>query len=172
MSDYIYSAEWAEEKRRLDALAALYDGGTFAHLSRIGVAVGSRWLEVGAGSGTVATWLADQVGPAGQVVAVDIDTRFVEPLSSDRLEVRTHDVVAEELESDAFDGVHARAVLEHVPDRAMAIEHMVRALRPGGWVLAEDVVFTAPHTAPELPVLAKVITAFEVGFRAVGADPY
>jgi SAM-dependent methyltransferase len=172
MGEYIYDASWAEEKHRLDALAALYDEGTFDHLRHIGAASSSRWLEVGAGSGTVAAWLADRVGPDGHVLAIDIDTRFVEALHSDRLEVREHDIVVEELEPDSYDGAHARALLEHLPDRAKAIEHTVRALRRGGWLLAEDVAFPPPHTAPELPVLTKVSTASEVGFRAAGADPY
>jgi SAM-dependent methyltransferase len=171
MGEYIYDASWTEEKRRLDALAALYDEGTFDHLGRIGVASPSRWLEVGAGSGTVAAWLADRVGPHGQVLATDIDTRFVEALHRDRLEVRDHDIVVEVLEPDAFDGAHARALLEHLPDRAKAIEHIVQGLRRGGWLLAEDVVFPPPHIAPESPVLTKVNTASEAAFRAAGADP-
>jgi SAM-dependent methyltransferase len=172
MGEYIYDASWTEEKRRLDALAALYDEGTFDHLGRIGVTTPSRWLEVGAGSGTVAAWLADRVGPDGQVLAIDIDTRFVEGLRTDRLEVRELDIVAEECEPDAFDGAHARAVLEHLPDRDRAIEHIVHALRGGGWLVAEDVAFPPPHSAPELPVLTKLNMASEAGFRAAGADPY
>lgn len=172
MSEYIYDASWAEEKRRLDALAALYDEGTFDHLGRLGVPSPSRWLEVGAGSGTVAAWLADRVGPGGHVLAIDIDTRFVQALDSDRLEVRDHDIVAQELEPDSFDGAHARAVLEHLPGRAKAIEHIVHGLRSGGWLLAEDVAFPPPHAAPESPVLTKVSTASEMAFRSAGADPY
>jgi SAM-dependent methyltransferase len=172
MGEYIYDASWTDEKRRLDALAALYDEGTFDHLGRIGVASPSRWLEAGAGSGTVAAWLADRVGPGGQVLAIDIDTRFVEVLRSDRLEVRELDIVVEEVEPDSFDGAHARALLEHLPDRARAIEHIVQALRGGSWLVAEDVVFPPPHSAPAMPVLTKLSMASEAGFRAAGADPY
>ncbi|MDT3443175.1 methyltransferase domain-containing protein [Pseudofrankia sp. BMG5.37] len=37
-----------------------------------------------------------------------------------------------------FDLVHARLLLTHVPRRVEALASMVRALRPGGWLVIED----------------------------------
>ena len=48
---------------------------------------GWRCLEIGAGRGSMATWLAERVGPAGQVVATDIDTRYLERLDLPNLHV-------------------------------------------------------------------------------------
>jgi SAM-dependent methyltransferase len=171
MSNYIYDQAWTDERRRLDALCLLYDQGTRQHLTALGVGPGWRCLEVGAGSGTIARWLADRVGEAGRVVATDIDTRFLEPLQEDGLQVRKHDVVRDPLEAGVHDLVHARALLEHLPERDHAIRNLVRALRPGGVLLVEDVILPPPVSDPELPFLGKITNAFAIGFRSVGADP-
>ena len=61
------------ESRRLHAIADLFDPATRRLLAQVGVARGWRCLEVAAGTGSVAAWLADQVGPEGEVFATDID---------------------------------------------------------------------------------------------------
>ena len=45
---------------------------------------GARCLEVGAGSGSMALWMAARVGETGHVLATDINPRFVEALTSVR----------------------------------------------------------------------------------------
>ena len=54
------------------------------------------------------------------------------------VEVRRHDVGADEPPAEAFDLVHARLVLVHVTGRDRALRSMVECLRPGGWLLLED----------------------------------
>jgi SAM-dependent methyltransferase len=87
----------------------------------------------------VARWLAARVGSGGRVVATDLDPRFMADDGLDNLEVRQHDIVSDPLEQDAYDLVHARAVLEHIPAREEALARMVAATRPGGWVVVEAV---------------------------------
>jgi hypothetical protein len=53
-------------------------------------------------------------------------------------EVRRHDVGLEPPPEGAFDLVHARLVLVHVPRRGTALGHLISALRPGGWLLVEE----------------------------------
>jgi ubiquinone/menaquinone biosynthesis C-methylase UbiE len=50
--------------------------GTIRRMGNIGVTDGWICLEVGAGAGSIARWLARRVGPTGSVVATDLDTRF------------------------------------------------------------------------------------------------
>ena len=57
---YAYDPGWTHERRRLDAIAALYDPGTIELLLRTGVASGWCCWEAGAGSGTIAHWLAQR----------------------------------------------------------------------------------------------------------------
>jgi SAM-dependent methyltransferase len=134
---YLLDNQQAEAGRRLAALAGLFDASTFRHLTALGLSPGWRVWEVGAGGPSVPGWLAEQVGPDGEVVASDLDTSW---LVGGRPEVRVlrHDVGVDPPPEGPFDLVHARLVLVHVPQRERAIETMVSALRPGGWLVLED----------------------------------
>jgi SAM-dependent methyltransferase len=170
VSDYLFDDGGGDERARLDAIGALYDDGTTSRLSALGVPAGGRCWEVGAGSGTVARWLAEQVGENGYVLATDLDTRFLEGLPAP-VTVQEHDLLTEPPAEASFDLVHARAVLEHIPERVTALANMVRALRPGGRLLAEDVLFHQGFCDPPDALFRKVYAAFDAGFRAAGADP-
>jgi SAM-dependent methyltransferase len=171
MGTYVFDQGWAQENRRLGTLSQLYDEGTTRHLNDLGVRPGWRCWEVGAGSGTIATWLAERVGGEGTVLATDVDTRFLGALATVNVEVRGHDVTSEPIEAEAFDLIHTRALLEHLPDRVKALGNMVSALRPGGWLLVEDGVLPPSACHPNLPVLDKIVQALALAFRSVGADP-
>jgi SAM-dependent methyltransferase len=168
---YVYDAAWARERRRLDALAALYDPGTIAVLSRLGVWRGWRCWEVAAGSGTIARWLAERVGTRGELLVSDLDPRFVEALRDEHVVVCRHDVRSDPPAVEAFDLVHARAVLAHVPEPQLAIDGMVRALRPGGWLVVEDVVFAPRACDPPLAVLERTDAALRRVLQAARVDP-
>jgi SAM-dependent methyltransferase len=135
---YLLDNRQSQAGSRFDALAELFDPSTFRHLSRVGVARGWRCWEVGAGGASVPSWLAGRVGPDGLVLATDIDTSWLEHLGAPPVEVRRHDVGLDDPPVTGLDLVHARLVLTHVPQRALALESMVAALRPGGWLVLED----------------------------------
>jgi hypothetical protein len=136
---YIYDNAWTRARERLAAVEAGRDPATIQNLEGLGVREGWRCLEVGAGGGTIADWLCERVGSSGHVVAIDIDTRFVEQIDRPNLEVRRQDIAqVGAAEADMFDLVHARMVLEHVPARDEALRNMVVALKPGGWILLEE----------------------------------
>ncbi len=136
------------ERARLRLLQENYDQISDAQLEAIGVGEGWHCLDVGAGGGSVTLMLADRVGRTGSVVAVDLDTSLLEPIAGDRIEVRRHDVLAEPLPEGAFDLVHARLLLMHVPSRVDAIRRLVRAARPGGMLAVMDPDFTTVALAP------------------------
>jgi SAM-dependent methyltransferase len=134
---YLLDNQQAEAGQRFDALAELFDPVTLRHLRAIGVGTGWRCWEVGAGSPSVPTWLAEQVAPTGRVVASDIDPTLMSAAGG-AFEVLRHDVGIDEPPAGPFDLVHARLVLVHVPQRSTALAAMVAALRPGGWLVLED----------------------------------
>lgn len=119
-------------------LGELFDVTTFRHLEALGLRAGWRCWEVGAGGPTVPTGLADWVGPTGQVLATDIDVSALEEAPEPGFEILRHDVAAEPAPRSGLDLVHARLVLMHVADRDAALTAMAGALRPGGWLLAEE----------------------------------
>ncbi|MGH8990621.1 MAG: class I SAM-dependent methyltransferase, partial [Acidimicrobiia bacterium] len=132
MSNYLFEHSWDEERRRLALLEQVFDPGTEEHLGRIPLPLGAQCLEVGAGAGSIARWLCDRVGPDGRVVATDLDTGFLEQLTEKNLEVRRHDIVSDGLEEEAFDLIHSRLVLDHLPALQAVVKRMAAALRPGG----------------------------------------
>ncbi|HXY93816.1 MAG TPA: methyltransferase [Acidimicrobiia bacterium] len=157
---YAYDHAWDEELLRLRGLELVLDPGTRDHLLRLGVRPGSRCLEIGAGAGAIACWLAEQVAPNGIVVATDLETDFLEIETSKHpnLQVLRHDLTAEDL-PDGFDYVHARYLLEWLPDKAPALQRMVAALRPGGVLLDEEPDFVTIFETPESSAMRHVMLA-------------
>jgi SAM-dependent methyltransferase len=129
------------ERSRLRLIADASEPATCARLERLGVDAGWRFVEVAAGAGSIAAWLAERVGPTGHVVAIDQDIRHLDWIQAANISVRAQDIVVETLERGQFDPVHVRALLEHVRDVDRGLQHMVDALVPGGWLLAEGADF-------------------------------
>jgi ubiquinone/menaquinone biosynthesis C-methylase UbiE len=142
MTSYIFdNAVEAETADRFISLDALYNPRSFQFLEATGIRSGWRCLEIGGGSGSVATWMAERVGPSGYVLVTDIDPRFIETAACQKrnhVEVRRHDIGTDPLPEAAFDLIHARLVLLHVPQRHEALERLARALKPGGWLVIEE----------------------------------
>lgn len=141
---YMLDNVWHDARRRLSLLEEILDPGTVRRMSvvdALGVGPGWRCAELGAGGGSIARWLCAQVGPQGRVVALDLDTRFVDGSDLSNLEVRQADVISSGLERSAFDLIHARALLMHLPARAEVLGTLIGALRPGGWLLLEEMDF-------------------------------
>ncbi|HEY7415001.1 MAG TPA: hypothetical protein VH593_07400, partial [Ktedonobacteraceae bacterium] len=88
------------ERVRLHLLAQLLDPVTIRRLERLEIKHGWHCLEVGAGAGSIARWLAKQVGSQGHVVATDIDTRFLDNTDEPSLEIRHHDILIDDLEQE------------------------------------------------------------------------
>jgi SAM-dependent methyltransferase len=169
---YALDSAWHAERARLDSLTALYDPTTLALCERLGLGSGWRCLDVGAGTGTLAQALAERVAPSGSVVALDVDTRFLDPLAGPHLEPVALDVTERPLPAAEFDLVHARLLLEHLPARVEVLASMVRATKPGGWVLVEDFDWvTALVIDPPSDVHGRVATAIRSLFTRHGYDP-
>jgi SAM-dependent methyltransferase len=137
-SQYSFDASWEGERGRLALIEGWLDPHSIRAFEELGVEPGWRCLDVGAGGGSITQWLCDRVGPAGSVVAVDADTRFLEKLGAPNLEILRADVEHEELPRAAFDLVHTRFLLQHLPGRDRVLEKLAGALRPGGRLLIFD----------------------------------
>ena len=145
----------SDEDARLDLLEQIYDPVT--QRRRSFVQPGWRCLEVGAGRGSMARWMADQVGPTGSVVATDIDIRYLSRLDIPNLEVVRHSILDDPLEAlggaGSFDLVCSRLMLFHLKNiQERAIARMVECLRPGGVLFDEDCAWgTAAPVDPAHP---------------------
>ncbi len=137
-SDYLLENRKTEAAQRFIALPALYDPVTLRQFDACGMAAGWRCWEVGAGGPALVRRIAEHVGPAGHVLATDIDDSWAKEAASRNMEVRTHDVAQDAPPGELFDLVHARLVLVHIPERERALRNMIAALKPGGWLVIED----------------------------------
>lgn len=178
---YFFDPAWTAELDRLRGLEALFDEDSMHHMRGLGLAPGWQCLEVGCGAGGIASRFADAVGDSGHVVALDLDTRFVDGQERRNLEVRRQDLMAGPLEAGVFDLVHARAVLEYIPDRQQALERMASTLHPGGWVVVEGFDFGGPMSAvlagyvdpgEDTALFERLFDAYAQVFEKTGADPH
>jgi SAM-dependent methyltransferase len=129
-NDHPYAAE------QHAALAALLDPFSQRRTTDLLDLTGRRCLEVGAGGGSFAGWLAEQVGDRGYVLATDIKPQHI-PLHP-RLGVLAHDLSTDPLPDEHYDLVHARLTLGHLPARRDILRRLAAAVAPGGVLLVED----------------------------------
>ena len=105
-------------------------------------APGSRICDVGAGTGVVTVAVAQEVGAAGRLHAVDLSEKMLDRCQNHaRLlgldNVDLHEMSGQKLEfkSGYFDAVVGSFVLHFIPDMAAALKSWTRVTRPGGRVL-------------------------------------
>lgn len=172
MGGYAFNHDWELERQRLQLVETVLDPGTIRHLEMLGVGPGWRCLEVGGGAGSITRWLCERVGPTGQVVATDLQCDFLEDLDAKNLEVRTHDIAVDDLEEGAFDLVHSRLVLQHVPGRDVALKRMALALAPGGVLLEEDMdCVSLAASGPGAALFQRSVPPLIDVLTAAGYDP-
>jgi ubiquinone/menaquinone biosynthesis C-methylase UbiE len=141
MSNYVFENAAQQTVQRFASLEMLYDPWTIRHLEATGIGPGWQCWEVGAGGGSIAAWLGERCGPTGHVLVTDIDPRFLAKsaaLDKPQIEIQHHDIANDPLPEQLFDLIHARLVLFHVPTREQALQRMMTALKPGGWLILDE----------------------------------
>ncbi|HUR51234.1 MAG TPA: methyltransferase domain-containing protein [Mycobacteriales bacterium] len=167
---YVFDQAWHAERARLEALEQIWDPATTRLLTRVGVRAGWRCLEVGAGAGSTARWLARCVGSHGCVVATDLDTRHLLPLQAEGVQALRHDILRDGTFEGSFDLVHARLVVEHVG--VEALPRLVECLRPGGILVVEDLDFCSAVAADADNLFERVLEALLEAMTSHGFDPW
>jgi SAM-dependent methyltransferase len=173
MPEYAFDNRAPEADAQLRTLEALLDPLTTARLAPV-LAPGATCWEVGAGGGSVARLMARAVGPAGRVVATDIEPAHLAP--AENLSVLRHDVRHDPAPGGPFDLIHARLVLLHLPERRRVLRLLGQALAPGGWLVIEEWdcataldVLTAPDD-DAAKLFQRVVEALLGCLRERGAD--
>jgi ubiquinone/menaquinone biosynthesis C-methylase UbiE len=118
-------------------------------------------VDVGAGGGDVSVALAEMVGRNGRVYAVDSDPQArdeVARAAAEHAQVIALTQAGEDLSlPEEVDLAFCRFLLLHVLDPAVVVAKMATAVRPGGWVVAQEPITSAgriggaPMSMPDAP---------------------
>lgn len=127
------------EAERLRLLERIADPRTARLLTDAGIGPGWDCAELGAGGGSVARWMAEQAGPTGSVLALDLDTALLGTFRDvPYVTVQEANLATTALPRESFDLIHSRNLLMHLPDRERILGELVAAARPGGVLVIEE----------------------------------
>jgi SAM-dependent methyltransferase len=105
---------------------------------KAGITVGSRVLDIGAGPGFATIDLAEIVGPAGQVVALERSNNFVNATkeavrarSLTNVKIHEVDLMTDNFPENEFDFSWCRWVLSFVSDPALLVQKLGNAMCKG-----------------------------------------
>lgn len=169
-----------EEVARLGVQHRVWRPRTLDAWRRAGFTVGQRIIDVGCGPGYASLDLAEIVGPAGRVIAVDRSRRFLDVLEAARTRRGLDDVIeTHELDLDTaplpaagVDGAWSRWVFAFVTRPRDLLERVHRTLRPGGvFVLYEYFDYSTWRLTPPLPELDELVRAVTESWRESGGEP-
>ncbi len=160
------------EARRLELQARLYGGVGFLEpfLSRNPETI----LDVGCGTGHFTRHVAEML-PTAMVIGLDFDEsrlRFAQSQhSADNLRYELGDMAHMPFEDGRIDLVFCRFVLVHDQDPTGVLREMARVTRPGGDVVAYDMIHEGIWLVPERPAFAEVLRTVVNVLRERGAEP-
>lgn len=129
-----------------------------AQVRAVGIQPGWRVLDLGSGSGAFLPWLADEVGPTGQIVALDLapeniaigEARLAGWHLATPVESRVGSMLAIPYPDARFDAVWCANVTQYLTDTelATALAEMRRVVRPGGLVAVKEFDTTLMRLLP------------------------
>lgn len=147
MSNYVIEGG-QEGKARLGVLAQAMNEYSMAALNKAGLKTGDICLDAGCGGGSMTYAIAAAAGAPGYVTGIDYDASLIhlnlqdmQKFPADNISFRQQSIY-ELAEENKYDVVYTRFLLSHLDNPATALGNMVRALKPGGLLLAEDIQFS------------------------------
>ena len=145
---------------------------------RAGFKAGQRILDIGSGPGFAALDLAEIVGSAGQVLAVERSRRFLDVLERERKARGVFQISTQlaDLDLDALpervDGAWCRWVLAFVKQPRAVVDKLAASLVPGGVFVAHEYInYAAWRLLPPSPDFGSFVTEVIASWRADGGEP-
>ncbi|MFE9857792.1 class I SAM-dependent methyltransferase [Streptomyces sp. NPDC005780] len=157
------------EYRRLRLLGEVFDPLSVRTLDAVGVRPGMHCLEIGAGGGSMARWLCGQTAPT-QVVATDLDVSALETGQEENLLPIVHDVTRDTFPAESFDLIHARFVLNHLPERDQVLKRITEWLRPGGVLVVESFSWFPVDSSPNAGYRKALLRWSDLVRDTIGTD--
>lgn len=160
------------EAQRLERQAALYGGMDF--LRPFLADAPPEILEVGSGTGYFTRRVADAL-PGSRVTGLDLDPGRLALAATcnpaPNLRYLPGDLAELPFADGTFDLVFTRFVLVHLTDPTGAICELTRVVRPGGRVVAYDMVHDGIWFSPDKPAFAELLRAALAVMRGRGMEP-
>lgn len=186
-ASYVLGSD-AIERARLERQHAIWRDAMLRSWDRAGFGPGQRLLDLGCGPGFASRDLAERVGPAGQVLAIDSAPAYLEHLEQQlqqgtmpQLSTLQRDLAdphqprpgAEAaVEAGRWDGAWCRWVAMFLPRLEPLLDLVTQALRPGGrLVLHEYVRWDTFALHPGGSALARFVERCIQHWRDHGGDP-
>jgi len=96
--------------------------------------------------------------------------RFLDHLRPPGLRALRHDVVNDPMPPGSFDLIHARYVLEHLPEREAVLDRLARSLAPGGWLVVESLAKFPVQATADGDFRAAMYSVESVLAQTIGTD--
>ncbi len=163
------------EAVRLRAQERLWDPVSHSLFDRIGVAPGWSVLEIGPGQGSIHAELRRRVG--APIDAVEPSSAFAKRQATicardgfGRGRVWRSRLLSVDLPRDTYDLIFARWVFLFLPDPGAHLRHLVRALKPGGFLALQEYHRETFTLVPTPDAWATFLAAERQVYAAGGGD--
>ena len=146
---------------------------------RAGIAPGQSVFDVGAGPGFATTDLAEIVGPAGRVVAIERSRRFLDTLEARaarlglaNVETRALDVCEAGFGEAVADACWCRWLLSFAAAPRRAVAHIASALKPSGVAIFHEYAdYRSWQMMPPDPRVERFRSLAMASWRDSGGEP-
>lgn len=167
------------ELERLQLQSRVWEPAGRSLLAHLPLGTGRRALDIGCGVQGWLRLLSEWVGRDGEVVGSDIADNFLAAAQSFVEQERLSDVTLvhddlfnSRLSPQSFDLVHARFMLGPLGRAAEQLASYRRLVKPGGWIVLEDVDAASWRLHPSTPSAERLIQLIAEVFQTVGGNLY
>ncbi len=182
MSKYLLKVG-QQAAKRLDVMNQAFGAHSQHFLLNLGLSRGMSVIEVGCGTGNMTTWIAQQVGRKGKVVAIDASAEQI-AVAEEKLaqaKIKNVEFICSPIEElvfpkHQFDIAHCRFLLMHLPHPEYALFTLERLVKIGGIISCDETTSDVPYSYPHNPIFDEInelhlqfgkrrALDFQVGYR-------
>jgi trans-aconitate methyltransferase len=165
---------------RLRAQARAWEPATGRLLDQVELAPATRCLDAGCGAGETMRLMAQRVGPAGEIVGIDVDAE-IGAQAEQNLHASGHrqctfavvDLTTEDgIPGAPFDLVYARLLLLHLDDPIAVLRRLWAAVARGGHLIIQEYDTRTIDVVPRLETVAEFRRVFTETATAASRNPH